>query len=129
MRCALVTGVQTCARPISPWFPDSRTWSWWDSPRRVGCLTMSRNAHTSLPLCWTGDERCQGDDRGPFVVRSCGTVKRRFCGAGRKATAMLDFLSRPTPRGLVARSLEVPAALTVFLVLHGPLGPRQAQPP
>src|SRR3546814_13741890 len=83
---------------------------------------MSRNAHTSLTLCWTGDERCQGDDRGPFVVRSCGTVKRRFCGAGRKANAMIDFLSRHNPRGLVARLIAAPAALTVFLVLYGTLG-------
>src|SRR3546814_15195001 len=85
-------------------------------------LTMSRNAHTSLTLCWTGDERCQGDDRGPFVVRSCGTVKRRFCGAGRKANAMLDFLSRHNPRGLVARFIAAPAALPVLLVLYGTLG-------
>src|SRR3546814_18114413 len=90
---------------------------------------MSRNAHTSLTLCWTGDERCQGDDRGPFVVRSCGTVKRRFCGAGRKANAMLEFLSRHNPRGLVARFIPAPAHLTLFLVLLGTPGNGAAQPP
>src|SRR3546814_131675 len=63
------------------------------------------------------------------LVRSCGTVKRRFCGAGRKANAMLDFLSRHNPRGLVARFIAAPAALTVFLVLYGTLGIGQAQTP
>src|SRR3546814_6656186 len=42
---------------------------------------------------------------------------------------MLDFLSRHNPRGLVARFIAAPAALTVFLVLYGTLGIGQAQTP
>src|SRR3546814_13349229 len=57
------------------------------------------------------------------------TTLFRSCGAGRKANAMLDFLSRHNPRGLVARFIAAPAALTVFLVLYGTLGIGQAQTP
>src|SRR3546814_5675700 len=106
-RCALVTGVQTCALPI---------WLWPDHPRRD-------TAGAQQQFAGPGAERVggqpEGADRGPRSLRGGDQVRRRGArtGRGRQAGAVTRFLPPYSSRTSARRPLATAAAASARAVL------------